>query len=169
MPEKLDRRDALKTLAAGGTGLMLGIPLAMAQASPVAMAQASPVAMAQASPVRVSELGKLSKDWDMVVFDFDRSKAVLVRIPKQVQPDRRVLEVKQGDATLYLAAHQLVCTHEGCTPALPNAEHQMVCPCHESVYKAEDGTVVSGPAPSPLKGIKLEVKEGAVFAVGFVD
>ena len=153
MPEMLDRRDALKTLAAGGTGLMLGIPLAMAQGV----------------PVKAAELNKLAKDWDMVVFDFANSKAVLVRIPKQDKPDKRVLEVKQGEASFYLAAHQLVCTHEGCTPALPNAQRQMVCPCHESTYKAEDGTVVSGPAPGPLKGIKIEVKEGVVFALGFVD
>jgi Rieske Fe-S protein len=152
MAEQLDRRDALKTLAVGGTGLMLGIPLVMAQNS----------------PVRISELGKLVKDWDQVVFDFEKNKAVLVRLPKPDKPDKRVLEVK-GDPPLYLAAHQLVCTHEGCTPALPNAQHQMVCPCHESVFKAEDGSVVSGPAGAPLKGIRLEVKEGAVFALGFVE
>jgi Rieske Fe-S protein len=149
----MDRRDALKALAAGGTGLMLGIPLAMAQGS----------------PVRIGELDKLAKDWDQVVFDFEGRKAVLVRIPKPQKADKRVLEIKQGDGTLYLAAHQLVCTHEGCTPALPNVQHQMVCPCHESVFKAEDGSVVSGPAGAPLRGIRLEVKEGAVFALGFVE
>lgn len=46
------------------------------------------------------------------------------------------------------------CTHLGCTfPWNPN-ENQFQCPCHGSRYDA-DGRVVRGPAPLPLKLVRV--------------
>ncbi len=149
----IDRRDALGILVIGGTGLMLGIPLAMAQ---------------KQTPVRIVELSKLAQEWDAVEFAFEQAKAVLVRIPKPAKVEGRVLEAKLGETAVYLVAHLRVCTHQGCTTPLPDTEHLMVCPCHESTYKAENGSVVSGPAPLPLRGIRLEVKEDTVWASGLL-
>lgn len=153
MSEEIDRRDALRALVLGGTGLMLGIPLAMAQ---------------NHTPVQIVELSKLANEWDAIGFDFEQAKAVLVRIPKPAKVETRVLETTVDKIPIYLVAYQRICTHEGCTPPLPDANHLMICPCHESTYKAEDGSVVSGPAPLPLRGIKLEVKEGVVWAIGLL-
>ena len=48
------------------------------------------------------------------------------------------------------------CTHLGCTfPWNPN-DRQFQCPCHGSLY-APDGSVVRGPAPLPLKIVKVAV------------
>ncbi|MDX2005768.1 MAG: Rieske (2Fe-2S) protein [Meiothermus sp.] len=148
MDGPIKRRTAIKAVAAG---LMLGLPAAQAQA------------------VKVVELARLTKDWDAVEFNFGVDKAVLVRIPKPAKEAGRVLEVKQGGASLYLAAHLRVCTHQGCITPLPDANHQMVCPCHESTYRAEDGSVVSGPAPRPLRGIRLEVRGAEVWATGLME
>lgn len=146
----IQRRTAIKTMAAG---LVFGIPLVRAQAQ----------------AVKVVELVKLTKDWDALEFNFGPNKAVLVRIPKPPKEEKRVLEAKQGSVSVYLVAHLRVCTHEGCTTPLPDANHLMVCPCHESTYKAEDGSVVSGPAPLPLRGIRLEVRGGDVWATGLIE
>jgi len=148
--QKISRRKAIGVMALIGTGLALGRALAQTM-----------------TPLKITDLSQLAKEWDSVPFDFGSTKSLLVRVPKPEQEDPRVQEVKQGDSSVYLSAYTLVCTHQGCTPNLPNAQHQLVCPCHGSTYNA-DGTVVRGPARLPLKGIKLEVKEGTVFATGYL-
>ncbi|MER3553265.1 MAG: hypothetical protein C4331_02630 [Meiothermus sp.] len=150
--QKISRRKAIGVMAVTGAGLALGR---------VSLAQGM-------TPVKVTDLSKLAKDWDSVPFDFASTKSLLVRVPKPEKEDKRVQEFKAGNDELYLSAYQLVCTHQGCTPDLPNAQHQLVCPCHGSTYAA-DGTVVRGPARLPLKAIKLDVKDGAVFATGYLE
>ena len=54
------------------------------------------------------------------------------------------------------------CTHLGCTfPWNPN-DNQFQCPCHGSRYDPE-GTVVRGPAPLPLKLVRVAVAEEAIW------
>jgi Rieske Fe-S protein len=50
-----------------------------------------------------------------------------------------------------------VCTHLGC---LVNdvSGGTINCPCHGSQYSIEDGSVVSGPAPSPLPAVDIKVE-----------
>jgi Rieske Fe-S protein len=50
-----------------------------------------------------------------------------------------------------------VCTHLGC---LVNdvSGGTINCPCHGSQYSIEDGSVVSGPAPSPLPAVAIKVE-----------
>ncbi|MBF6596317.1 MAG: ubiquinol-cytochrome c reductase iron-sulfur subunit [Thermaceae bacterium] len=150
--QKISRRKAIGVMALTGTGLALG---------QVALAQTT-------TPLKIADLSQLAKEWDSVPFEFNSTKSLLMRVPRPDQEDKRVQEVKQGDSTVYLSAYNLVCTHQGCTPNLPNTQHQLVCPCHGSTYNA-DGTVVRGPARLPLKGIKLEVKDAAVFAMGYLE
>jgi nitrite reductase/ring-hydroxylating ferredoxin subunit len=46
-------------------------------------------------------------------------------------------------------AFSSICTHAGCrVTSIENG--QIVCPCHQSHFSITDGSVVSGPAPSPL-------------------
>lgn len=146
----ISRRNAIGIIAVGSIGLGLQVS-------------------AQNPPVRIGEVAKLGKEWDSVAFEYANTKALLVRVAKPVGESKRVLEVKQGQASIWLSAYTLVCTHEGCTPSLPNAERILECPCHGSAFKAQDGTVVAGPARDPLRAFKLEVREGAVFALGFLD
>lgn len=54
------------------------------------------------------------------------------------------------------------CTHLGCTfPWNPN-DHQFQCPCHGSLYDSE-GRVVRGPAPLPLKLVRVSVRDNAIL------
>ncbi|MER3481946.1 MAG: hypothetical protein C4332_01035, partial [Meiothermus sp.] len=104
--QKISRRKAIGVMAVTGAGLALGR---------VSLAQGM-------TPVKVTDLSKLAKDWDSVPFDFASTKSLLVRVPKPEKEDKRVQEFKAGNDELYLSAYQLVCTHQGCTPDLPNAQ-----------------------------------------------
>lgn len=57
------------------------------------------------------------------------------------------------DANGYLAL-SLSCTHAGCAVGYTAGDTMYKCPCHNSLYKL-DGTVMSGPAPMPLKTYSL--------------
>lgn len=46
-------------------------------------------------------------------------------------------------------AFSSICTHAGCRVASIEGG-QIICPCHQSHFSITDGSVVSGPAPSPL-------------------
>ena len=54
-----------------------------------------------------------------------------------------------------------ICTHLGCTVAPAGAE--LKCPCHGSVFKAADGSNVSGPASKPLPAVVVHVENGQVL------
>ncbi|GIG21925.1 hypothetical protein Cch01nite_26490 [Cellulomonas chitinilytica] len=56
-----------------------------------------------------------------------------------------------------------ICTHQGCTVAPDDKDHQLACPCHGSTYDLE-GKNTGGPAPSPLPPFDVHVTDGAVFA-----
>ncbi|MGW6128753.1 Rieske (2Fe-2S) protein [Cellulomonas sp. NPDC055163] len=55
-----------------------------------------------------------------------------------------------------------VCTHQGCTVVADG--DVLVCPCHGSVFSAEDGSVRTGPAEEPLAELAVEVVDGEVVA-----
>ena len=59
-------------------------------------------------------------------------------------------------------ALSVICTHAGCAVAPRGA--QLVCPCHASIFKAADGSNVSGPALKPLPTFSVRVADGAIFA-----
>jgi len=54
-----------------------------------------------------------------------------------------------------------VCTHQGCIVGTVEGG-TINCPCHGSKYKIADGSVVSGPAPSPLAAVAVTVKGGEI-------
>ena len=57
-----------------------------------------------------------------------------------------VILFRPDEATVL--AYSDICTHAGCKVA-PSGE-DFKCPCHGSIFKGSDGTVVSGPAKAPL-------------------
>lgn len=75
-----------------------------------------------------------------------------------VLADQRLVitQPSQGDFKCFTA----VCTHQGC---LVDAVTDTInCPCHGSRYSIEDGSVVGGPAPSPLAAEPIVVTDGAI-------
>ena len=49
------------------------------------------------------------------------------------------------------------CTHQGCLVATVSAG-TINCPCHGSKFSIANGSVVNGPAPSPLAPVSIEVQ-----------
>jgi nitrite reductase/ring-hydroxylating ferredoxin subunit len=59
-------------------------------------------------------------------------------------------------------AFTAICTHQGCiVNSVSNGT--INCPCHGSKYSIKDGSVVNGPAPSPLAAIAIKVEGTSIF------
>ncbi|MFI6144644.1 Rieske (2Fe-2S) protein [Streptomyces sp. NPDC051109] len=54
-------------------------------------------------------------------------------------------------------AFSATCTHQGCSVATVK-DGNIVCPCHQSLFKISDGTVAGGPATRPLAAAKIAVE-----------
>ena len=54
------------------------------------------------------------------------------------------------------------CTHLGCAYHWDEQKDHFLCPCHTSVF-AQDGTVVSGPAPRPLDRYDVKVENNKLL------
>ena len=128
---------------------------------------------APATPQAVAPLATLSSPWDAAEFTLAGLPAIALHVPKPIPGGLTV------DGAHY-AAFSRVCTHLGCTVALnrdPDAvafafnyrppEPALVCHCHLSIFLPEQsGKAVSGPAVEPLPRIRLENREGTLYAVG---
>ena len=62
-----------------------------------------------------------------------------------------------------LKAYSAVCTHFACICQWNPEIGQIACPCHEGYFDPSDGSVISGPPPSPLNALSVEVIEGEIF------
>ncbi|MDX6302172.1 MAG: hypothetical protein QOF53_3386 [Nocardioidaceae bacterium] len=64
-----------------------------------------------------------------------------------------VTQPSKGDFKAFSA----ICTHQGCLVGQVT-DKKIICPCHGSEYSITDGSVIRGPAPSPLAAKKVSVK-----------
>lgn len=71
-----------------------------------------------------------------------------------------VLQLQPGRFT----AVDAVCPHQGCTVTFVSPGEGFVCPCHGSFFDAS-GARLSGPAPSGLRTIPVDVQGGDVRTV----
>ncbi|MGI8712931.1 MAG: Rieske (2Fe-2S) protein, partial [Solirubrobacteraceae bacterium] len=78
--------------------------------------------------------------------------------PGNGQPD---IVIRQSDGTL--VAHSAVCPHAGCTVDYQGG--QIVCPCHGSIFNAQTGAVITGPASTPLAPRKVLEHGGEIYAL----
>jgi Rieske Fe-S protein len=59
-------------------------------------------------------------------------------------------------------AFTAICTHQGCiVSSVSNGT--INCPCHGSKFSIKDGSVINGPAPSPLASIAIKVEGTSIF------
>jgi Rieske Fe-S protein len=59
-------------------------------------------------------------------------------------------------------AFTAVCTHQGCTVSTV-AGGTIDCPCHGSKFSVKDGSVVNGPAASPLAAVAIKVDGSSIL------
>ena len=76
--------------------------------------------------------------------------------------DAQKIVVTQPEAG-HFKAFSAVCTHQGCT--VGDVTTTINCPCHGSRYSIADGSVVQGPATTPLPPYPVKVS-GAEVTVG---
>lgn len=62
-----------------------------------------------------------------------------------------------ADRSGNLKAISALCTHQGCTVRWQGADKPLLCPCHGSTFD-KDGTVLKGPATSPLATYKVRAE-----------
>lgn len=127
------RRKMLQVSTAGAGAVCA---LALAGCTPSATDESSggksalPPPSAGGSPVRVGKLADVPVG-STAAGEANGTKLVVFR------PDEKTV-----------LAYSDVCTHAGCQVA-PSGE-DFKCPCHGSVFKGADGSVVHGPAKDPL-------------------
>jgi Rieske Fe-S protein len=78
--------------------------------------------------------------------------------------DNPQVVITQPTAGTY-KAFSSICTHAGC--AVGGVEQgQIICPCHGSVFSATDGSVLQGPAPTPLAPVNITVSGSSITIAG---
>jgi Rieske Fe-S protein len=77
-----------------------------------------------------------------------------------VFPDPAVVVVQPaaGDIKCFSA----VCPHQGCLVASVEA-NEILCPCHGSLFSAQDGSVIQGPARQGLPPVDIAVEGDSVI------
>lgn len=65
-----------------------------------------------------------------------------------------------------LRAFSAVCTHFACIVKWDNERNEIVCPCHDGFFDPVNGDVISGPPPTPLDPINVEVIDGQIYVGG---
>ena len=72
-----------------------------------------------------------------------------------------VLQLTEGKFTAFDA----VCPHQSFRVDPPDAKGVITCRGHDSHFKASDGSRIDGLAPTGLKPVQVEVKEGYVVKI----
>jgi len=62
-----------------------------------------------------------------------------------------------------IKAYSAVCTHFACITAWDEDLGRIVCPCHEGYFDPIDGSVVSGPPPTPLESLAVDIQDGSIY------
>ena len=128
--QPLPRRSVLLGTAATTAGGVLALSACSVSPSGSTTVPEAPASAPTGHPARI---GKLS---EIPVGDTATGKA----------NGRTIVVFRPEDRSV--VAYDATCTHAGCmvAPAGPSFE----CPCHGSVFKGSDGSVITGPARRPL-------------------
>jgi cytochrome b6-f complex iron-sulfur subunit len=65
-----------------------------------------------------------------------------------------------------IVAYSAVCTHFACLVKWNPEIDKIECPCHEGYFSAVDGSVISGPPPTPLEEILVTIVDGNILIGG---
>lgn len=62
-----------------------------------------------------------------------------------------------------LKAFSAVCTHFACIVKWEPDREEIICPCHEGFFDPQDGSVISGPPPTPLTKLSVYTQDGQIY------
>jgi cytochrome b6-f complex iron-sulfur subunit len=65
-----------------------------------------------------------------------------------------------------IKAYSAVCTHFACVVKWKAESGKIYCPCHDGYFDAKDGHVISGPPPTPLNSIKVNIVNDDIYIGG---
>ena len=68
-------------------------------------------------------------------------------------------------AEQYVAFNQK-CTHLSCAVVPDPGQGRFHCPCHNGSFELQTGVPIAGPPRRPLERIRLEIRNGDLYAVG---
>ena len=154
MAANLDRRQVLTVAAAGAGAGAIGLLAACGSSDTAAPPASAAATGAPAGPVSSSgpaapPAGVLGTVADAPVGGgFVAADAPIV--------------VTQPTAGQF-KAFSAICTHAGCLVG-EIASNEIICPCHGSVFSAQDGSVISGPATEPLAPVAISVSGDSIVA-----
>ncbi|BCB83362.1 hypothetical protein Psuf_006750 [Phytohabitans suffuscus] len=80
----------------------------------------------------------------------------------KIFPDQQVVVTQPAAGDF--KAFDAQCTHQGCLVSQVQGD-EIVCTCHGSAFSTSDGSVLGGPAPSPLAARTITV-EGDSLVLG---
>lgn len=64
-----------------------------------------------------------------------------------------------------LVAYSQVCTHLSCAVVYDREEQSLFCPCHNGRFNLDQGAPIAGPPTRPLPRIRLEERNGRIYAI----
>ena len=100
------------------------------------------------SPLATPEAGGASPNGALAaIADIPVGGGVVVAEPPIV-----IVQPTEGAILGYTA----VCPHQGCLVS-EVVDNQIICPCHQSYFSAEDGAVISGPAKTGLTSADVQI------------
>jgi Rieske Fe-S protein len=66
----------------------------------------------------------------------------------------------------HYSAFNQKCTHLSCAVVPDVAHGRFHCPCHNGSFELATGVPIAGPPRRPLERIRLEIRDGDLYAVG---
>ncbi len=139
----LTRRAFLKIVQ----GLLGVVGLGVFAAPAVAFFWPSKLEEVPSEPVAVGPVGSIQAGQSTTI-RFGRYPAIVINTPSG------------------LRAYSAVCTHFACLVKWNPTTGRIECPCHAGFFNPNDGTVISGPPPSPLTSIPISEKDNTLFIGG---
>ncbi|HHH82573.1 MAG TPA: Rieske (2Fe-2S) protein [Chloroflexi bacterium] len=141
---KLNRRGFLKMLnrilAASGLTVLLGPIVAYFWPSKLEEMPSEPVPVGDEGSIPIGEGKKVR---------FGRYPALVINTPERG-----------------IVAYSAVCTHFACIVDWNPESGMIECPCHDGFFDPVDGSVISGPPPSPLEAIPVNIQDGTILIGG---
>jgi Rieske Fe-S protein len=140
MIKKMTRRDFLKFI----NRILAATGLAALFAPVVAFFYPPKLEEMPSEPVLVAPESELPVGTSKTV-QFGRFPALVIHLPNG------------------LKAYSAVCTHFACLVDYDPESDQIICPCHDGYFDPVDGSVISGPPPTALAALYVEVVDGEIF------